>query len=70
VLRINILEVLCSAMLPLPPALPPPQSSPEGQIIWVAPSGGRDRPDPATGESCTPDHYHVFVPLCRKLCVV
>jgi glycerol-3-phosphate O-acyltransferase len=21
-----------------------------GKIFWVAPSGGRDRPDPATGE--------------------
>ncbi|KAG5193089.1 glycerol-3-phosphate acyltransferase,chloroplastic, partial [Tribonema minus] len=25
-------------------------AQPEGQIIWVAPSGGRDRPDPATGD--------------------
>lgn len=21
-----------------------------GQLIWIAPSGGRDRPDPATGK--------------------
>mmetsp|Transcript_2764 Transcript_2764/g.4139 ORF Transcript_2764/g.4139 Transcript_2764/m.4139 type:complete len:173 (-) Transcript_2764:18-536(-) len=25
-------------------------ASKEGQLIWVAPSGGRDRPDPTTGE--------------------
>eukprot|EP00953_Heterococcus_sp_UTEX-ZZ885_P042334 21517-Heterococcus_DN1.PRE.2 len=26
-------------------------ASEEGQFIWVAPSGGRDRPDPETGSS-------------------